>query len=117
MGGVRNDDKNKKIEVIDGTGDVFADLGLQYDDEDLLKVSIARAITKTLQRRNLTQSEAARIIGVDQAKVSALTRGRLRGLSVDRLIRFLVLLGKDVDIHISQKHKENKLGRVKVIAV
>ena len=101
--------------VIESTGNVFADLGLPATEEDMLKVEIARAISNTLSKCGLTQSQAAEIIGVDQAKISALVRGRLKGFSVDRLIRFLVLLGKDVDIRISGRNR-NQPGRIKVIA-
>jgi predicted XRE-type DNA-binding protein len=101
--------------VIDSTGNVFADLELPATDEDMLKVAIARVITNVLRKRELTQVQAAEIIGIDQSKVSALLRGRLKGFSVERLIKFLTLLGKDVDIRISGRFK-NQPGRIKVAA-
>jgi predicted XRE-type DNA-binding protein len=79
----------------------------------MLKVALARAITNTIRKRGLTQPEAAKIIGVDQAKISALLRGRLKGFSVDRLVRYLCALGKDIDIRISGRSR-NEPGRVKV---
>ncbi|MBR0930652.1 XRE family transcriptional regulator [Bradyrhizobium diazoefficiens] len=101
--------------VIDSSGNVFADLGLSTSDDDLLKVAIAGAITNIVKKRELSQSDAARIIGIDQPKMSLLLRGRLSGFSVDRMLKFLTLLGKDVDIRISAKSK-NQPGRIKVIA-
>jgi predicted XRE-type DNA-binding protein len=101
--------------VIDSSGDVFRDLGLPSGEEDRLKIAIAHAIANAIRKRDLTQTETAEVIGVDQAKVSALLKGRLRGFSIDRLFRFLVLLGKDVDIRISDRHK-NRPGRIKVVA-
>jgi predicted XRE-type DNA-binding protein len=101
--------------VIDSSGNVFRDLDLPTSEEDMLKVAMARAISNAIRKRCLTQTEAADIIGVDQAKVSALLRGRLKGFSVDRLFRFLVLLGKDVDIRISGRFR-NQPGRIKVVA-
>jgi predicted XRE-type DNA-binding protein len=41
---------------------------------------------------------AARILEVDQPKVSALKRGRLAAFSLDRLVRSLVLPGNDVKV-------------------
>ncbi|WP_368668645.1 XRE family transcriptional regulator [Neochlamydia sp. S13] len=38
---------------------------------------------------------------MDQPKISALIRGRLRSFSLERLIRFLNELGQDVSIMIS----------------
>lgn len=101
--------------VIDSSGNVFVDLELPASEEDMLKVNIARAITNTVRKRALTQAEAAKILGVDQSKVSALLRGRLKGFSVERLIRFLVLLGRDIDIHISKRYRSER-GRIKVLA-
>ncbi len=103
------------VDVLKSTGNVFADLGLPSSQEDMLKVSIAHAITTTIQKRSLTQAAAGEIIGVDQAKVSALLRGRLSGFSVERLVFFLVKLGRDVNITISREHA-NREGKVRVKA-
>jgi predicted XRE-type DNA-binding protein len=103
--------------VIDSSRNVFTDLGLPSSEEDMLKVHVSRAIASAIHRRKLTQVEAAEIIGVDQARVSNLLRGRLNGFSVERLFRYLLLLGQDVDIHISHKRKEkDKPGRIRVLA-
>ena len=102
-------------EVVRSSGNVFADLGLPTSPEDMLKVNIAIAIAGTIQKRNLTQAAAGEIIGVDQAKVSALLRGRLTGFSIERLVMFLVKLGRDVDITISKEHA-NREGKVRVKA-
>jgi len=51
---------------------------------------------------------------VDQPKISALARGRLAGFSLDRLVRFLVLLGNDVEIVVKARPKSRRLARVMV---
>lgn len=106
----RHDDD---IAVHESVGNVFVDLGLPYAREDMLKVEIAGAISATIRKRGLTQAAAGEIIGVDQAKVSALLRGRLIGFSLDRLLVFLVKLGRDVDITISRPHR-NREGAMRV---
>ena len=107
----RNDDDD--IVVHESAGNVFADLGLPHAREDMLKVEIAHAISAAIHKKGLTQTAAGEIIGVDQAKVSALLRGRLSGFSVERLIVFLIKLGRDVDIMISRVHR-NREGTVRV---
>ena len=102
-------------EVIRSSGNVFADLGLPSAPEDMIKAEMVRAIAGTIQKRNLTQAAAGEIIGVDQAKVSAILRGRLTGFSIERLVMFLVKLGRDVDITISKEHA-NREGKVRVKA-
>jgi predicted XRE-type DNA-binding protein len=94
--------------VTDSSGDVFADLGIVLDHGERLKVDIAIEISGIIARSGLTQAQAAEIIGADQAKVSNLTRGKLKGFSLDRLLQYLSRLGYDVDLHISPKRRGKK---------
>jgi predicted XRE-type DNA-binding protein len=82
------------------SGNVFADLGLPNPEEALAKAELANKITVLIQERGLTQLQAAKLLGVDQPKVSALVRGRLSGFSLERLMRFLLLLGQDIKITV-----------------
>ena len=97
--------------VIDSSKNVFADLNVQMSAEDMLKLEIAKAIASRITLRKLTQAQAAEIIGTDQAKISALLRGRLKGFSAERLIIFLMRLGLDVDVRLSSR---NRQGRLKI---
>jgi predicted XRE-type DNA-binding protein len=105
-------DKNDVV-VQDGTGNVFADLGLASSEEDKLKIKIAHLITSTVRKKSLTQAEAGRIMGIDLAKVFVLLRGRLAGISIERLFGFLVSLGRDVKIRVSQEHSTRQ-GRIRL---
>ena len=80
------------------SGNVFEDLGLSAATELQAKADLAYEISRTIEDRGLTQAEAAEILGVDQPKVSALVRGRLTGFSMERLYRFLIALGKEIEI-------------------
>jgi len=80
------------------TGNVFADLGLPDAGEHLVKAGLVVKIDRIIRRRKLTQSAAAELMGIDQPKVSAMLGGQFRGYSVERLMRFLVALGQDVEI-------------------
>ncbi len=82
------------------SGNVFADLGLKNPDELLAKAEIVQRICDIIGERKLTQTKAARLLGIDQPKISALMRGKLDGFSLDRLFRFLNALGRDVEIVI-----------------
>lgn len=82
------------------SGNVFADIGLAEPEEALAKAELARQVAAIIAKRKLTQVEAAQLLDIDQPKVSALLRGRLSGFSTDRLFRFLLALGRDVNIVI-----------------
>jgi predicted XRE-type DNA-binding protein len=98
-----------------GSGNVYADLGYEDADEMLAKARLVTAIGKTLKARGLNQSAAAKIMGIDQPKVSQLLSGQFRGFSSDRLMQFLTLLGQDVIISIvPHTPEEIQRGRVSV---
>jgi predicted XRE-type DNA-binding protein len=80
------------------SGNVFADLGVDESAEALLKADLARHIGRIIRERGLTQIEAAKVLGVDQPKVSALLRGRLTGFSIDRLVRYAAALDQEVEV-------------------
>src|SRR5438132_1273781 len=81
-----------------GSGNVFADLGLPNSDIALAKAELVQKIRGLIAVRELTQSQAAALLGIDQPKVSALVRGRVEGYTLDRLFRFLNALGQRVEI-------------------
>jgi predicted XRE-type DNA-binding protein len=103
-----------KSDYIASSGNVFADLNISRPDEALVKAELAHRIVAVLTERKLTQSEAAKILGVDQPKVSALVRGRLSGFSIERLLRLLVLLGHDVEINIRPRPRSRNRARLLV---
>lgn len=98
------------------SGNVFADLQVTNPEEALAKAELARQIIKAIHKMGLTQTKAAKILGIDQAKVSTLSRGQLSGFSTDRLFRFLIALGQDIEIVIKKKPKSRKRARVSVVA-
>ncbi len=104
--------KEKALERELSSGNVFADLGLPDAEEHLVKAGLVLKIGGTIRARGMTQAEAAGALGIDQPKVSALLRGRFRGYSVERLMRFLVALGHDVEIVVKAKTRNPAKLRV-----
>jgi predicted XRE-type DNA-binding protein len=92
-----------KPDYIEGSGNVFADLGLPDADERLAKAELALKISGILRSRRLTQVQAAAVLGIDQPKVSALLCGQLARFSIEKLMQFLLLLGRDVSITIKPR--------------
>ncbi len=106
----------KSMTLTESGGNVFDDLRVEGAEEALAKAELAHAISTIIAKQRLTQGEAARRLGIDQPKVSALVRGRLTGFSIDRLLRFLVALDRDVEIVIKPKPRGRAVGRVNVVA-
>ncbi len=96
----RKKKENARVSIEESSGNVFADLGLENPEGLLAKAELVQRIADIIAERKLTQVLAAKLLGIDQPKVSALLRGKLDGFSTDRLFRFLNALGRDVEIVI-----------------
>ncbi len=104
-----------RIKVEEGSGNVFADIGLPDAEERLAKAELALRIADAIRARGLTQTRVAALFGIDQPKVSRLLRGRLAGFSTERLMRFLTLLGRDVEIVVRRAPRSRAKGRMRVV--
>jgi predicted XRE-type DNA-binding protein len=106
----------KAIRVEKSNGNVFADIGLPNPQERLAKAALAIRITSAIHSRRLTQARAARVLKIDQPKVSRLLRGQLSGFSAERLMHFLTLLGSDVEIVVKNAPRSRRQGHWRVVA-
>ena len=107
--------KMDKIKIERGGGNVFADLGRPDAEAHLLKAKLVSRIDEIIRQRGLKQVEAAKLLGLSQPDVSRLLRGNFREYSVERLLRLLLALGRDVQIVI-RKPRSQRLGRLLVEA-
>jgi predicted XRE-type DNA-binding protein len=94
----------KKIEYEVSSGNLFRDFGFSNPEERDAKSDLALIISSTIKHRNLTQKEAAELMGTDQSKISKIVKGLLSEFTIERLMKYMVLLGIDVEI----KTKESK---------
>ena len=85
-----------------GSGNIFADFGFPDADAHLVKAELVSRVDDIVRDRGLTQTEAARLMGLSQPDVSRLLRGDFREYSLERLFRLLNALGRDIDIVIRQ---------------
>jgi len=102
--------------VTRSTGNVFADLGLPRAEEKQTQVRLAVAINQIIHERRLSQTQAAELLKLNQPKISALANYQLEGFSVERLMRFLNALGRDVEIVVRRGSKSRKAGKMLVTA-
>ena len=99
----------------ESSGNVFADLGLPESDQLLAKAALANQIAGVVGHRHLTQAQTAEILGTGQPKVSELLAGKLDGVSIERLIRYLNMLGRDVQIVVTPKPRGCDKATLEVI--
>ena len=98
-----------------GSGNVFADLDLPDADGHLLKAELVSRIDAIIRQRGITQTEAARLLGLSQPDVSRLLRGDFREYSLERLFRLLTKLGRDIDIVIRRPRSATG-GKLRIAA-
>ena len=106
---------NRCIEVDKASGNAFADVGLPKQ-ERLTQAELAIRIAETVRARHLNQIGAARILKIDQPRVSRLLSGQLAEFSTARLIYFLTLLGFDIEILVRPASDRRRQGQVRVVA-
>ena len=87
----------RKIEAYEGSGNVFADLGLPNPEERLLKSSIITKLHRLIRERDLTQVKAAKLLGISQPDLSRLLRGNYDDYSPERLMEMLTVFEQDID--------------------
>jgi predicted XRE-type DNA-binding protein len=97
--------RNREVRVGEGSGNVFADLGLPNPEHKLLKAELTLQIYKIVKARGLTQTQAGQLLGIKQPHVSTLMRNRAGNFSIGRLIEFLTALGHDVEITVKPTRK------------
>lgn len=105
----------QEVEIQTSSGNVFADLGLENADELLVKAELVRKIRSIITKQQISQAEAADLLGIDQSKMSALINGKLSVFSTGQLCRFLNALGRDVEIVVKSKPKSHLQAQTRVV--
>lgn len=104
--------RRSKVEV--GSGNVFVDLGLPDAEDLLLKSQIVVELHRLIKVRKLSQTAAAKRIGIGQPDLSNVLRGRFRGYSAERLMRMITAFDQDVDIIVRpRRRKSGEGGRIR----
>jgi predicted XRE-type DNA-binding protein len=106
----------KKVTITPGSGNIFADLKRTSADEKHTKVKLAVTINRILREKGLRQEAAAKLLELNQPKVSALANYQLEGFSVERLLRFLNALDRDIEIVIRRRRQSKGPGTILVTA-
>ena len=106
----------ERVKFVRGSGNVFADIGLPNAEEHLLKAELVAKLDDLIKGRKLTQTAAARLLGVGQPDLSKILRGHFHDVSVARLLRFLLAFDHDVEIVVRRKKGRSQPSRLTVSA-
>ncbi len=103
---------NLPVDFEDSSGNVFADLGLAGADELAYKAGLIGSIMRYREEYGLSQSALAELTGIPQPRLSNLMRGKMGGITSEKLIKACTLLGRHVRIVIEEHPVEAVAGRV-----
>ena len=95
-----NSKKEPEIEFEEGSGNIFADLGLEDADELFARAQIGFCVFKILKEKKLKQREVAALLGIAQSDVSHLMNGHFSRFTTDKMLDFLKRLNRKVTIQI-----------------
>jgi predicted XRE-type DNA-binding protein len=99
---MKNKDHNQaETGFEEGSGNVFADLGLDDSDELFARAKIGFHVYEILKKKKLAQREIEAVLGIKQPEVSHLMNGHFSRFTTDKLLDFLKRLERKVTIRIS----------------
>jgi predicted XRE-type DNA-binding protein len=104
------ENENDDFELIRGSGNVFADLGMKNPEQRQLRAILAAEIGKTLAADKLTVRAAEKITGVAAADFSRIRQAKLKGFTIDRLMTILDRLNQDVQVSVSVSPRVSGAG-------
>ncbi|WP_297927382.1 helix-turn-helix transcriptional regulator [Metallibacterium sp.] len=93
-----------------GTDNVLVDLGFDDAEELSAKAALALKLNELIDKRGLSQTEAATITSMTQPKVSQVRRYKLQNISLERLMQALVSLDQRVEIVVRPAHRARGSG-------
>ena len=105
-----------KVEHEMSSGNVYADIGYPKPAEAQAKAELARTLGSIIKHRHLSQTATAKLLGIDQPKVSRLLRGQLKEFSMTRLMSFMLRLDRDIEIHIKKHRSARVPPKIEVMA-
>src|SRR5271156_4526099 len=91
-----------RVTFVEGSDNVFRDLGFPEAEAINLmaRTELMITIEKVIKKRGLTQTKAAKILGVGQPRLSDLYSEKIERFTVDMLMNWLAKLGKHVTIKV-----------------
>lgn len=98
-----------------GTYNVLADLGFEDAEALSAKAALAVKLNDLIDRRGLSQTEAARVTRMTQPKISQVKRYKLQNISLERLMQALISLDQEVEI-VVRPAPRSRAARIRVAA-
>ncbi|MFN3750431.1 MAG: helix-turn-helix domain-containing protein [Thiobacillus sp.] len=92
-----------KEKIVPSSGNVFADLGFPPEEAVILamRADLMAQLRLVVEKRNWTQVEAAKVLGISQSRVSDLMRGKWDKFSLDMLVTLATRAGLHCELKLA----------------
>jgi predicted XRE-type DNA-binding protein len=97
------------------SGNIFQDLGFANAEEKLAKVKLASVIADILEQQQITPQQAEQILGLEIEKIDNLKTGILKEFTIENLLSYLIKLGQNIEILVTNKSQEQSTSKINVV--
>ena len=97
------------------SGNIFQDLGFANAEEKLAKVKLASVIADILEQQQITPQQAAQILGLELEQINNLTNGILKDFTIENLLSYLIKLGQNVEIMVTNQQPDKSQHKINVV--
>jgi predicted XRE-type DNA-binding protein len=97
------------------SGNIFQDLGFANAEEKLAKVKLASVIADILEQQQITPQQAAQILGLELEQINNLTNGILKYFTIENLLSYLIKLGQNVEIMVTNQQQDISQTKINVV--
>ena len=96
--------KKDHATITPSSGNIFEDLGFSREEAEHLRIrsTLMVIVSELIKTRGLTQTQAAKLFGVSQPRISDLVRGKIGLFSIDTLVDMLASGGVRVELSVPQ---------------
>ncbi|MCE2720718.1 MAG: helix-turn-helix domain-containing protein [Dolichospermum sp.] len=103
------------LDYTTSSGNIFQDLGFDNAEEKLAKVKLASVIADILEQQQITLQQAAQILGLELEQINNLTNGILKDFTIENLLSYLIKLGQNVEIMVTNQQPDKSQPKINVV--
>ena len=94
----------ERLKIERGSGNVFLDIGFPPEEAQNLQLrsELMTRVEQFVKRSDVTQTEAARALGITQPRLNDLLRGKIEKFSLDALVNMLGRAGMRVELRVKK---------------
>ena len=101
--------KREDKDWIESSGNVFEDMGFEKHEAEILKAKaqVMNELEKFIKTKNLTQAQAAEILGVPRPRINRLLKGDFRNITLDKMGEMVSRAGMTLEVKVRKPRRRS----------